>query len=78
MQLEANVGAVGDENTLVGGGQALFLEGGQFLEEAGDVHDGSGADEVDTFGGDEARREDMEVVGYVVVDDGVAGICPIS
>lgn len=78
MQLEADVGAVGDENALVSGGQALFLEGGQFFEEAGDVHDGASTDEIDAFGGDEARGEDVKVVGYVVVDDGVAGVCSIS
>ena len=75
MQLEADVSAIRDEDTLSGGSQTLFFQGGQFLEEAGDVHDGSGADKVDTFGGDKARREDVEVVGHIVVDNRVASVC---
>lgn len=75
MQVKADVGAVGDEDALASVGQTLLLQGGQFLEEAGDMHDGAGADQVDALGGDEARGEDVEVVGDVFVDDGVAGVC---
>lgn len=75
MKVKADVGAVGDEDALAGGGQTLLLQGGQFLEEAGDMHDGAGADQVDALGGDEAGGEDVEVVGDVFVDDGVAGVC---
>lgn len=75
VQLEADVGTVRDEDALSGGGQTLFFQGGQFLEEAGDVHNGSGADKVDTFGGDKARGEDVEVVGHIVVDNRVASVC---
>ena len=75
VQLEADVSAIRDEDTLSGGSQTLFFQGGQFLEEAGDVHDGSGADKVDTSGRDKARGEDVEVVGHIVVDNRVASVC---
>lgn len=75
MQVKADVGAVRDEDALASGGQTLLLQGGQFLEEAGDMHDGTGADQVDALGGHEAGGEDVEVIGDVVVDDGVAGVC---
>lgn len=74
VQVEADVRAVGDEDALAGGSQTLFLQCGQLLEEARDVDDGASADEVDAGRGDETRGEDVEVVGHVVVDDGVAGI----
>lgn len=48
VQIEADVRAVGDENALAGGGQALGLELGQLLEEAGNVDHGAGTDQVDT------------------------------
>lgn len=38
------------------------------------MDDGTGANQVDTFGRDEAGRQDVEVVGDIVVDDCVAGI----
>lgn len=76
VQLEADVGAVRDEDALAGAGQTLLLQGGQFLEEAGNVHDGAGADQINALGGDKAGREDMEVVGDVFVDDSVTGVCP--
>ena len=69
------MGAVRDEDTLSGGSQTLFFQGSQFLEEAGDVHDGSGADKVDTFGGDKAGGKDVEVVSHVLVDNCVACVC---
>jgi hypothetical protein len=67
--------AVRDEDALGGALQALGFDSGQFFEEAGDVKDGTGADQVDTFGRDEAGGKDMEVVGDVLVNNGVAGIC---
>lgn len=44
VQVEADVGAVRNEDALAGSGQALFLEGGQLLEEAGHVEDRAGTD----------------------------------
>lgn len=76
VQVKADVGAVRDEDALAGAGQTLLLQGGQFLEEAGNVHDGAGADQINALGGDKAGREDMEVVGDVFVDDSVTGVCP--
>lgn len=48
VQIEADVGAVGDEDARAGGGETLGLELGQLLEEARDVDHGTGADQVDT------------------------------
>ena len=74
VQVEADVGAIGDEDALGGALKALLLQGSQLLEEARDVDDGTGADEVHARGRDEAGGEDVEVVGFVAVDDGVTGI----
>jgi hypothetical protein len=49
VEVEADVRAVRDEDALGGALQALGLNSGQLLEEAGDVEDGTGTDEVDTF-----------------------------
>lgn len=38
------------------------------------MDDRAGADEVDAFRRDEAGWEDVEVICYGIVDDGVAGI----
>lgn len=38
------------------------------------MDDGAGADQVDAFRRDEAGGEDVEIVGYGVVDDSVAGV----
>jgi len=50
VQVKADVSAVRDEDALASGGETLLLQGSQFLEEAGDVHDGAGADQVDALG----------------------------
>lgn len=75
MQIEADVGTVRDEDAAVDVGETLVCEGAEFLEEAGNVDDGAGADQVDAFRRDEAGGEDVEVVCHGVVDDGVAGVC---
>lgn len=74
MQLEADVRAVRDEDAFASGRQALLLQRSQFLEEAGDVHDGAGADQVDAFRRYEARGQDVEIVGHGFMDDSVAGV----
>lgn len=48
VEIEADVRAVRDEDALASGGQTLGLDLSEFLEEAGDVDDGAGADQVDT------------------------------
>jgi hypothetical protein len=74
VQIEADMRAVGDENALAGILQPLLFQRDQLLEEAGHVHDSSGTDEVDACRRDQPRREDVEVVSDVVMDDGVARI----
>jgi hypothetical protein len=46
----------------------------ELLEEAGDVENSAGADEVNTFGRNEAGGQNVEVVGYVLVNDSVTGV----
>jgi hypothetical protein len=74
VEVETDVCAVRDEDALCGALQALGLDIRQFLEETGDVEDGAGANQVDTFWRDETGGKDVEVVGDIVVDNGVAGI----
>lgn len=74
MQVKADVGTVRDENALASGSQTLSLKLSQLLEEAGDVDDSAGADQVNAVGGDKAGGQDVEVVGNIVVDDRVAGV----
>lgn len=78
MEIKADVRAVGDEDALGGALEALGLNSGKFLEETGDVEDGTGTDQVDTFRRDQTGGQDVEVVGNIIVDDGVAGICSIE
>jgi hypothetical protein len=75
VEIEADVRAVRDEDALGGALQTLSLNSSELLEEAGDVEDGAGTDQVDTFRRDQSGGQDVEVVGDVLVDDGVAGIC---
>lgn len=74
VKIEADVCAVGDENALTHILEALLLQRGQFLEEAGNVDDRAGANEIDTGRGNETRRKDVEIVGHRVMNNGVAGI----
>lgn len=74
VQLEAHVRTVRDEDALASSRQTLLLQRSQFLEEAGDVHDGTGTDQVDAFRRDEARGQDVEVVGHIVVHNRVASV----
>lgn len=73
VHVEDDMGAVADVDAGVGG-QALCVEGGELVEEAGHMHDAAAADEVDAGRVDEARGQDVEVVGDAVDDDGVAGV----
>lgn len=75
VEVEADVCTVRDEDALGSALQALGLDSGQLLEEAGDVEDGTGTDEVDAFGRDQTGGQNVEVVSDVLVDNGVAGIC---
>ena len=74
VQIETDVGSIRDENALVDVDKTLAGECAEFFEEAGDVDDGAGADEVNALRRDETGGENVEVIGHGVVDDGVAGI----
>jgi hypothetical protein len=74
VQVEANMGAVGDEYALASTLETLLLKGSQFLEETRDMHDSSGTDEVDAFWRDQTGGEDVEVVGLVTMNNGMARI----
>lgn len=75
VQVEAYLGAVGDEDAVADTLQAFCFEGAKFLEEARDVDDAARADQVELARRvDEAGWEDVEVVGDVVDDDGMARI----
>ena len=54
MEVEVDLTAVLDEDTVVHVFQALFLQLGKFLEEARNVEDNSGADQVHAVRVDEA------------------------
>lgn len=78
VEIEADMRAVRNENPLARVLETFRFEGGELLEETGDVDDGSGADEVNAGRGNQSGGEDMEVVGGGVVDDCVAGICQLD
>lgn len=73
VDIENDMGAVGDEDAAVGV-QAVLLERLEFLEEAGDVDDAAASDDVDAVGIDKATGENVEVVRDAVGDNGVAGV----
>jgi hypothetical protein len=56
------------------GVEPVLIERLQFLEEAGHVDNAAAADNVDAAGVDEARGEDVKVVGDTIGDDGVSGV----
>ena len=74
MKVEVNVAAVGDEDTVVDVGEALLLELAELTEEAGDVEDDRGTDEVHAVGVDETRGEKVEVVLDAISDCGTAAM----
>lgn len=74
VQIEADMRAVGDEYAFAGILQPLLFQRGQLLEEAGDVHDSSSANEVDTGRRHQSRGKNVEVISDVLMDDGVARI----
>ena len=75
VQVEDDMGAVRYEDA-VGSVKAVGLQSAELLEEGRDVHHAAGADQVDASWVDQARRQDVEVVGFAVGDDGVA--CVVS
>lgn len=75
MEIEADLGPVADKHPLPDVLQPLAVERGELLEEAGQVDDRPGADQVDARRRDEAGGQDMEVVGDIVVHDCVSGVC---
>lgn len=62
VKVEVDVAAVGDEDTVVDIGEALRLELAELAEEAGDVEDNRGTDQVHAVGVDETGGEKVEVV----------------
>lgn len=74
VQIEADVGPVGNENTASDILQSLLFKRRQFLEEAGNVDHGAGADEVDAFRRYEAGRKNVEVICHGIVNNCMAGI----
>lgn len=73
MNIKHDMRTIADEDATLGIEPMLF-EGLQLLEETGDVDDAAAADEVDAAGIDEARGEDVEVVGDAIGDNGVASV----
>lgn len=60
MELQVNVGAVADEDTVADSLEALLFEISQLTPEGLQVEDNTGADEVDAAGVDQAGREKVE------------------
>lgn len=73
VQLEQRVSAVADEDAVLGA-QAVLLQLLQLMEELRNADNSGGTNEVDGLGVDQTGRQDVEVVGDAVDDDGVAGI----
>lgn len=73
MHVKHDMGAVGDEDPALGL-QAMFLQRLELLEEARHVHDTATADDIDAVGVHQPARQDVEVVGDAVRDDGVARV----
>lgn len=75
MQVEANMRSIRHEDALSAACKALCFELLELLEEGRNVYNAAGADEVDLAGRiDEPGREDVEIVGDVANNDGVARI----
>ncbi len=68
MEVEVDLAAVRDEDSVVDIGQALLLEFGELLEEAGDVEDDTGTNQVHAIRVDEAGREKVEAVRDAIRD----------
>lgn len=74
MQIKDHLSAVAQEETLAHTLQALLFQVVQLLEEGRHMYHDAGSDQVHAAGIDQARRQQMEVVGLAVGDDGMAGI----
>lgn len=70
VEVKVDLAAVRDEDAVVDVGQALGLEFAELLEEARDVEDDAGADEVHAVRVDEAGGEEVEAVRHAVGDCG--------
>ena len=64
VEVKVDLAAVGDQDAVVGL-EALLFQLGKLLEEAGDVEDDAGADQVDAVGVDQAGRKKVEADGSV-------------
>ena len=79
MEVEVDLATVGHEDAVVHVGEALLFEFGELLEEARDVEDDAGADQVLAVGVDESGGEEMEAVrdavGNCLVACRVSAMC---
>ena len=73
MEVEHDVGAIGDEESVVDG-KAEALHGSDLLEERGDVDDGAVAHDALVGGLEEADGNQVEGDALAVDDDRVAGV----
>jgi hypothetical protein len=73
VDVEYHMRSIRDEYPALGV-QAMLLQRLEFLEEGRNVHNAAAADDVHARGVDEAGREDVEVIGDAVRDDGVSSI----
>lgn len=75
MQIEADMRPVGDEDAFPTACETLCLELVKLFEKGWDMDDTAGANEVNFAGRvDEARGEDVEVIGDVANYDRVPGV----
>ena len=74
VKVEVDVATVGNEDTVVDIGETLLLELAELTEEAGDVEDDGGTDEVHAVGVDETRGKKMEVILDAIGDCGTAAM----
>lgn len=77
VKLKERMRAVADEDTVLGV-ETVLLKLLEFVEELRDADDASAANQVRRPWVDEARWQNVEVVGGAVNDNGVAGIVPSS
>jgi len=68
VKVEVDLATVGNEDPIVDIGKALLFEFGELLEEARDMEDDAGADQVLAVGVDESGGEEVEAVRDAIGD----------
>ena len=76
VEVEDEMGPVGDLESVLPAGQSLGLVLGELGEEVGEVDDDAVADDGLAVRPDDARGQEVEVVLLVSHDHGVAGVIP--